>query len=186
MNIRAIDPNHDACPTIEVTRRLQAPAAAIFRILANPEMHLAFDGSEMLRGAESKEVVRAVGDVFVMNMHFHALGDYQMDNHVVEFEPDRRIAWEPAAGAGHPQIGTRVGHRWCFRLAPDGPAATFVIETYDCSRAPRDFRQQMNNGTIWIQSMEESLKRLDELVSRVWPFREADGHSPGDGVLDPS
>jgi hypothetical protein len=120
----------------------------------------------MLRGAESKEVISGIGDLFVMNMHFHALGDYQMDNHVVEFEPNRRIGWEPVAGAGHPQVGTRVGHRWCFRLTLDGPDATIVTEIYDCSRAPQDFRQQMSNGSIWIESMEETLERLDEMVSR--------------------
>jgi uncharacterized protein YndB with AHSA1/START domain len=156
----------DACPTIEVSRRIEASAAEIFRTLTNPEKHLHLDGSDMLRGAETKEVVRGIGDVFVMNMYFHALGDYQMDNHVVEFEPNRRLSWEPIAGAGHAQVGTRMGHRWSFQLEPDGPDATIVTEIYDCSRAPRDFRQQMNNGSIWINSMEETLQRLDDMVAR--------------------
>jgi hypothetical protein len=127
-------------------------------------MHLKMDGSGMLRGATTDQAVTGVGDMFVMNMHFHTLGDYQMDNHVVEFEPNTRIAWEPAAGAGHPQVGGRVGHRWGFLLTPDGDDATIVTETYDCSAAPRDFREEMNNGQIWISSMEDTLKRLDEIV----------------------
>lgn len=157
--------NDDVCPTVEVSRRIEAPASEIFRVLSDPEMHLAIDGSEMLRGAETKQVVTGIGDVFVMNMHFHALGDYQMDNHVVEFETNRCIGWEPVAGAGHPEVGSRVGHRWGFRLSPDGPDATFVTEAYDCSRAPRDFRQQINDGKMWGGAMEDTLKRLDELVS---------------------
>ncbi len=158
--------NDDVCPTVEVSRRIEAPASEIFRVLSDPEMHPAIDGSEMLRGAETKQVVTGIGDVFVMNMHFHALGDYQMDNHVVEFETNRCIGWEPVAGMGHPEVGSRVGHRWGFRLSPDGPDATFVTEAYDCSSAPRDFRQQINDGKMWCGAMEDTLKRLDELVSR--------------------
>ena len=88
-------------------------------------------------GDEARQIT-GVGDVFTMAMHFPALGDYEMDNHVVEFELDRRIAWEPAPGHGHPEAGSggRWGHRWRFELAPDGPDATVVTETYD-SRAPR-------------------------------------------------
>jgi hypothetical protein len=135
-------------------------------VLTDPEQHLSIDGSEMLRGAATNKVVTGTGDVFIMNMHFHALGDYQMNNHVVEFEPNRCISWEPVAGAGHPNIGTRVGHRWGFRLSPDGPDATDVTEIYDCSSAPRELRQQMNNGAMWTQAMEDTLERLDEIVSR--------------------
>lgn len=158
--------NDAACPTVEVSRRIHASASEIFGVLADPGMHRSIDGSEMLQGAETGDAVTGIGDVFVMNMHFHALGDYQMDNHVVEFEPNRSISWEPVAGVGHPEVGTRVGHRWGFRLSPDGPDATIVTEIYDCSKAPLDFRRQMNNGAMWIESMEQTLERLDEVVSR--------------------
>jgi hypothetical protein len=164
VNIRRLTTNDDACPTVEVSRRIQAPAAEVFQILANPEMHLPLDGSAMLRGAAGKQEIGGIGDIFVMNMHFHALGDYQMNNHIVEFELNKRIGWEPAAGVGHPQIGARVGHRWSFLLTPDGPDATVVTEIYDCSRAPADFRQQMDNGSMWIKSMEETLKRLEQMI----------------------
>src|SRR5580698_7681321 len=153
--------NDDTCPTIEVSRRIEASASRIFEVLANPSRHLEIDGSDMLRGAASDQVVTGVGDVFVMNMYFPALGDYQMDNHVVEFELNRRISWEPVAGVGHPERGGRVGHWWGFRLTPDGRDATIVTEMYDCSRAPHDFREQMNNGRDWVESMEETLGRLD-------------------------
>ncbi len=54
----------------------------------------------MVRAAVDAVTVSRVGDVFVMAMHFSALGDYEMDNHVVEYELDRRIGWEPAPGRG--------------------------------------------------------------------------------------
>ena len=38
---------------VEVSRRIEAPATRIFKILANPHRHLDFDGSGMLRGLSS-------------------------------------------------------------------------------------------------------------------------------------
>jgi hypothetical protein len=79
---------------IEVSRRIEAPAAAIFEVLADPQRHRDFDGSGMLQGAVLDRPISDVGDTFTMKMH--RLGDdYLMLNYVVEFEPDRRIFWEP-------------------------------------------------------------------------------------------
>ena len=82
---------------IEASRRIEAPTALIFKILANPQRHMDFDGSDMLRGAVDNRPISGAGDTFTMKMH--RLGDdYLMLNYVVEFEPDRRIFWEPAPG----------------------------------------------------------------------------------------
>jgi hypothetical protein len=78
---------------VSVQRRITVPAARIFRVLADPRSHVELDGSGMVRGS-SAQPITGVGDVFTVAMHFPALGDYEMDNHVVEFELDRRIAWE--------------------------------------------------------------------------------------------
>jgi len=88
---------------VAVSRRICAPAHDIFQVLADPVRHQDFDGSQMLRGAGSAAVISGVGDVFVMKMYFARIGDYEMNNHVVEYEPDRRIGWEPEAGRGHPR-----------------------------------------------------------------------------------
>jgi hypothetical protein len=158
---------------VAVSRRICAPAHDIFQVLANPVRHPEFDGSESLRGAGSTAVVSGVGDVFVMRMYFSHLGDYEMNNHVVEYERDRRISWEPEAGRGHPDAApdspepARWGHRWTFQLTPDGPDATIVTEIYDCSRAPEKERAGMDNGKIWIESMARTLERLDALCGKV-------------------
>jgi RNA polymerase sigma-70 factor, ECF subfamily len=157
---------------VAVSRRICAPAHDIFQILANPVRHLEFDGSGMLRGAVSTSTISGVGDVFVMKMYYSDLGDYEMNNHVVDYEPDRRIGWEPEAGRGHSRVGpdssepARWGHRWAYRLTPDGPDATVVTETYDCSRAPEDKRAGMDNGKVWIESMTKTLERLDALCAQ--------------------
>jgi hypothetical protein len=152
----------DFIPVV-VSRRIGAPASAIFAILTDPVRHLDLDGSEMLRGAVTSARITGVGDVFVMRMYFAALGDYEMNNHVVEYELDRRIGWEPEAGRGHPGEGGRWGHRWSYQLTPVGPEETVVTEIYDCSRATEDERRGMEDGKVWIESMTETLERLDKL-----------------------
>ena len=155
----------DDCPPVRVSRRIAAPASAIFAILTDPVRHLDLDGSGMLRGAATTEPVTGVGDVFVMKMYFAALGDYEMNNHVVEYERDRLVGWEPAAGRGHrdavPDGDSRWGQRWAYELTPDGPDATVVTEIYDCSRVPAEQRAGMNDGRVWMDSMAETLERLD-------------------------
>jgi RNA polymerase sigma-70 factor, ECF subfamily len=162
----------DEYQPVAVSRRIRAPAHDIFQFLANPVRHLELDGSGSLRGAVSTTIISGVGNVFVMKMYFSHLGDYEMNNHVVEYEQDRRIGWEPEAGRGHPATASgssepaRWGHRWSYQLTPDGPDATVVTEIYDCSRAPEEERAGMDNGNVWIESMAKTLEQLDVLCAR--------------------
>lgn len=162
----------DTAKPVAVTRRICAPAHDIFQILADPVRHLELDGSGMLRGAVTTSTIAGIGDVFVMKMYFSELGDYEMNNYVVEYEPDRRIGWEPEAGSGHPGAAAdgsaenRWGHRWSYQLTPDGPDATIVTEMYDCSRAPEEERLGMDDGKVWIESMTRTLECLDRLCAR--------------------
>lgn len=149
---------------VSTSRRIAAAADQIFEVLASPRRHLELDGSGMLRGTESADVTD-VGDEFVMNMYFAGLGGhYQMVNHVVEFEPGRRIAWEPENGPGHPDVNDpnpRWGHRWGFALSPDGASATLVTEWWDGSRLPA---REAEDGRQWLPSMRATLQRLENLL----------------------
>jgi hypothetical protein len=150
---------------VAVSRRIEAPADRIFGILADPTRHPDLDGSGMLRVGGSSAVVSGLGDVFVMKMHHPAMGDYEMDNHVVQYEVDRHIGWEPVAhgeerGAESPQ---RNGSRWMYALTPEGPGATIVTESYDCSGSPEAVRQAVDNGNSWMEAMAATLERLDEV-----------------------
>ncbi|HEY1988610.1 MAG TPA: hypothetical protein VGG43_04035 [Acidimicrobiales bacterium] len=164
---------------IEVSRRIEAPAGPIFEILTNPQRHMDFDGSDMLRGAVLDCPISAVGDTFTMKMH--RLGDdYLMLNYVVEFEPDRRIFWEPAPGdpsraeGNDPsKVGIPAGYRWGYILTPDGDDATVVTEVFDCGTVTEEIRQSlMHEGGTWIngnnsmlESMTASLERLEKVVT---------------------
>jgi hypothetical protein len=159
------------CEPVAVSRRIEAPAGEIFALLADPARHPDIDGSGMLRPGAPVAVVAGTGDVFTMKMHHQGLGDYEMINHVVTYEQDRAIAWEPAMGAHNRgddaafPIGTRPGQRWGFELVPDGSDATIVTETYDCSRAPAMVRELVDDGRGWIDSMHQTLERIETLCA---------------------
>jgi uncharacterized protein YndB with AHSA1/START domain len=150
----------DECGPLSVSRRIDAPAAAIFKLLADPNRHPEFDGSEVLRPGSRNKVIVGTGDVFITKMYFAAMGDYEMHNRVVVFEADRAIAWEP----GNAELA-RNGSRWRFDLVPDGADATVVTETYDCSDSPEEVRKAVDNGNAWLAGMTKTLERLDQLCT---------------------
>jgi uncharacterized protein YndB with AHSA1/START domain len=152
---------------LSAPRRIAAPADRVFEVLADPKKQAELDGSGMLVGPATDEVITAVGDVFTMRMHNRKHGDYEMNNRVVEFEPGRRIAWEPQPGKGHPDYGpdgATWGHRWGFVLEPAGDDATLVRQSYDCSKLPDHERAGMDGGRMWLPAMDETLARLEALV----------------------
>jgi uncharacterized protein YndB with AHSA1/START domain len=154
------------CKPISVSRRVQAPASKVFEILANPARHPGIDGSGMLQDGAPNSAISGVGEVFTMKMHNAEMGDYEMANHIVDYELDRRIAWEPVlSAASRPEdvadIGDRAGHRWSYELTADGPNATVVTETFDCSQAPDWLRKVLDNGSRWTESMTATLEKLE-------------------------
>jgi hypothetical protein len=118
-----------------------------------------------------------VGDTFGMKMN--RLGrDYLMINHVVEFEPNRRIFWEPApgdigtAGGEASRVGVPAGYRWGYILTPDGENATVVTEVFDCGPFSELLREEGGwiNGTSSVfESMTASLERLERICTGVVP-----------------
>ena len=162
--------------TLEVSRNIEASAAVIFAILASPQRHKDFDGSDMLRGVVDDRPISGVGDTFTMKMH--RLGDdYLMINYVVEFEQDRRIFWEPAPGdisrvRDHDpsKVGVAAGYRWGYILAPDGDHATVVTEVFDYGPLPdellRDGAAWINGFNTVIESMTTTLEMLDAICSQ--------------------
>lgn len=157
--------SEETCEPVSVSKRIDAPVEALFAILADPTKHPAIDGSGMLVESLSCSNLSRVGDVFVLKMHNDELGDYQMANHVVSFEANRRLVWEPVLAAASREedradIGNSAHHRWGFELEPDGPAATVVTETYDCSRSPEWLRRAVRGGQRWVESMTITLDKL--------------------------
>ncbi|MBK7722027.1 MAG: SRPBCC family protein [Austwickia sp.] len=109
---------------VSASRLIEAPAGVIFELIADPARQPDWDGNDNLTSAAPGQRVRAVGDIFTMTIH---LGT-DRDNHVVEFEEGRRIAWRPSE-PGKPQ----PGHLWRWVLEPVDEQRTTVTHTYDWS-----------------------------------------------------
>jgi hypothetical protein len=116
---------------LEVQRTVAARPAAIFRLLCDPQGHVAIDSSGMLMQATG-ESVAAVGDSFVVHMDREALNDYPMGLYdvtvtITTFVPDQEIAWTILG-----EIRPPIGHVYGYTLEPvdDG---TLVTSYYDWS-----------------------------------------------------
>lgn len=123
---------------IQVTRLVAAEPAAIFRLLCDPQGHVAIDSSGMLQSAEG-DPVGAVGDTFVVHMDRESLNDYPMGQYdvtveITAFEPDREVAWT-VTGAIRPQIG----HVYGYQLEP-AEGGTAVTSYYDWSTIAPEYR----------------------------------------------
>jgi hypothetical protein len=110
---------------LEVQRTIAANPATIFRLLCDPQGHVAIDSSGMLMDATGEPVV-AVGDSFVVHMDREALNDYPMGRYdvtvtITKFVPDREIAWTILG-----QIRPQIGHVYGYVLEPveEGTLAT--------------------------------------------------------------
>lgn len=155
---------------VSVSRRIAAPAAAVFAVLADPARHPEIDGSGMLREVVGRPVISGVGDTFTVRMHNAEMGDYEMTNYVVEYVPGRRIGWEPEMSAAsraedQADVGVRAHQRWSYELTPDGPDGTLVTETYDCTRAPEWLRKAVKGGYRWEAAMKATLENLERECS---------------------
>ena len=75
-----------------VERTIPQPADAIFAFLANPRRHREIDGSGALRDAKEAPERVKLGDQFSMAMKLGI--PYTMVSTIIEFEDNRRIAWQ--------------------------------------------------------------------------------------------
>ncbi len=83
----------DEVPRIaSASREIAAGAGRIFELIADPAQQPRWDGNDNLAEAVNGQRVRAVGEVFTMTL----TGGSVRENHVVEFDEGRRIAWRPA------------------------------------------------------------------------------------------
>jgi uncharacterized protein YndB with AHSA1/START domain len=143
----------DAPRVVSATREIAAPADQIFELIADPSQQPRWDGNDNLAQAESGQRVHAVGDVFVMTLTRGSV----RENHVVEFEEGRRIAWTPAEPGKRPP-----GHLWRWELDPIDDSRTQVTHTYDWTRLTDSNRVPRARRTT-SERLAASLDRLAAL-----------------------
>ena len=153
---------------IEVKRTIAAGPAAIFRVLCDPQGHVAIDSSGMLMDATG-DPVSAVGDSFVVHMDREALndypelGEYDVTVTIRTFEPGREIAWTILG-----QIRPQIGHVYGYTLEP-GAEGTVVTSYYDWSSIDESWRKAGIFPVIPESALRATLGILARTVARGYP-----------------
>lgn len=160
--------------TIAVRRTVDAPADAVFAILADPTTHQAIDGTGWVREPLNRSRIDGVGQIFRMAMYFdnpdEADNHYEVANRVEVFDPPRAIAWQPGQGADDTDLEFG-GWFWRYDLESVADDRTTVTLTYDWSAVPQAIREQISFPPFDAQHLHNSLRHLAELadVSRAVP-----------------
>jgi uncharacterized protein YndB with AHSA1/START domain len=135
---------------------IAAPAERIFELIADPAEQPRWDGTDNLAAAASGQRVHEVGDTFVMTI----LNGAVRENHVVEFDEGRVIAWRPAEPGSPPP-----GHLWRWELSPVDDAHTRVTHTYDWSQLT-DEKRLVRARATGVDALLASLTRLAAIAER--------------------
>lgn len=135
---------------VRVEREIAAQPETIFELIADPACQPAWDGNDNLESADAGQRVTAVGQSFVMRNR----GGSTRENHVVEFEEGRLIAWKPAEPGSAP-----IGQLWRWELEPLGAATTRVAHTYDWTGLDDEKRHARARG-FTAERLQASLDRL--------------------------
>ena len=146
---------HEVPRVVTASREIAAAPEPIFELIADPAQQPRWDGNDNLAEAAEGQRVRRAGDVFTMTLIRGGI----RENHVVEFEEGRRIAWTPAERGKKPP-----GHLWRWQLEPAGPSRTLVTCTYDWTRLTDKTRLPRARATTadWLRASLDRLAVLAE------------------------
>jgi uncharacterized protein YndB with AHSA1/START domain len=136
------------------SREIAASADRIFEFIADPAQQPLWDGNDNLAEAQPGQRVRGQEDVFTMTL----TGGNIRENHIVEFEEGRRIAWLPSEPGRRPP-----GHLWRWELEPLTDTRTRVTHTYDWSQLTDENRLPRARSTT-PDRLRASLDRLAEIA----------------------
>jgi uncharacterized protein YndB with AHSA1/START domain len=139
---------------VSASREIAAGAEQIFELIAEPTQQPRWDGNDNLSEAPAGQRVRAIGAVFIMTT---TKGKVR-ENHVVEFDEGRLMAWTPAEPGKVPP-----GHLWRWELEPVDRSRTRVTHTYDWTRLTDEKRIPRALATT-SDRLRASLDRLAALA----------------------
>jgi uncharacterized protein YndB with AHSA1/START domain len=152
--------------SVSATRTIDAPAEAIFAVLADPARHAAIDGTGWVRETLDRDPLTGPGQIFRMSMYheMHPDGTYEVANRVQVFDPPSAISWEPGSETrdGALQFG---GWIWRYDLTPAGPSNTAVTLSYDWSAVPDAMREHIPFPPFPPEHLHNSLAHLADLVA---------------------
>jgi uncharacterized protein YndB with AHSA1/START domain len=145
----------EAPRVVSASRDIAAGPGQIFELIADPAQQPSWDGNDNLAWAAAGQRVQRVGDVFTMTVTVGAT----RENHVVEFEEGRRMAWLPAEPGKRPP-----GHLWRWELEPISASVTRVTHTYDWTDLTDETRLPRARATT-PDKLRASLDRLAALAT---------------------
>ena len=161
--------------SISVERVINAPASDIFAMIADAGRHSSFDGSGTVDHAVSDVAGRPapgeksqrleLGSKFGMSMRGRPetfFLPYRTTNTVIEFEPDRRIAWQTRIGP----LGLIGGRIWRYELSPV-EGGTLVRETWDVSQDRQ--RPMLKMGAMPKQAEDGMRATLERIAAILEP-----------------
>src|SRR6202022_3397528 len=146
----------DVLRVVSASREIAASINRIFELIADPSQQPLWDGNGNLAKAEPGQRIRSIGDVFIMTLP----GGGIRENHIVEFEEGRRIAWFASESGRRPP-----GHLWRWELEPLTDTRTRVTHTYDWSGWTDKNRLTRARQTT-PERLRASLDRLAEIAER--------------------
>ena len=142
-----------------VERVIPAPPEAIFAIIADPSRHHEIDGSGTVRDAKDVPDTLTLGSKFGMSMKLGI--PYSMVSTVIEYEENRRIAWQTRPPIGAALAGGRI---WRYELEPV-EGGTRVRESWDSSQ--EKIKLLVTGARKKTrENMEKTLARLEEVATR--------------------
>jgi uncharacterized protein YndB with AHSA1/START domain len=148
--------------TVSVERVIKAPPEKVFALLTDAAKHASFDGSESGNHASLQSVPLSMGSTFTMAMKGRKetlFIPYRTTNTVIEYEPDRHIAWQTFGLGG--LVGGRI---WRYELLP-AEGGTLVRETWDVSRDKQ--KRMITSGSmpkLTADGMRATLARIADLL----------------------
>lgn len=146
-------------------RIVNAPAEVIFALIADAGKHSSFDGSGTVDHATGATQPLALGSKFGMSMRGRPetmFLPYRTTNTVIEFEPDRRIAWKTTIGP----LGLIGGRIWRYELE-SVEGGTLVRETWDVSQDRQ--RPMLKLGAMPQQAEDGMRATLERIAAIVEP-----------------
>jgi uncharacterized protein YndB with AHSA1/START domain len=151
----------DSHDVVTVERTIPAPPEAIFALLSDARRHHDIDGSGTVVAAKGDPEPLQLGSKFGMSMKMGL--PYSMVSTVVEFEPNRRIAWQTH---GPTPIGKYVAGRiWRYEIEPVA-GGSLVRESWDISKESALTRGLVRRGADHTRkNMEATLARIEELTT---------------------
>jgi uncharacterized protein YndB with AHSA1/START domain len=148
--------------TVSVERVIKAQPDKIFALVADAGKHASIDGADSVNHATQASVPLSMGTTFGIAMRGRKetlFIPYRTTNTVIEYEPDRRIAWKTTFAGG--RVGGRI---WRYELE-SAPEGTLVRETWDVSQDKQKW--MITSGSIpqrTAEGMRATLERIAKLL----------------------